>query len=235
MPLALQCTGTSGDVLWQSSRYDRKTMEVFMDDFSILEVLSLLCLTHLEKMLKRCEDTNLALNWEKSHFMVKEGIVLGHKISKSGIEVDRAKIESLSPSSPPDYCKGVLCSVYRTIPCPQVLPSAMKDQGEIGYDGFCSLQEFDLIYSFWSKGCNPAEKKILQKSEALFLDDPFLFKFCEDQVIRRCVFSKEPMTSSWLATDGPPGGHPVLLTQQEKSSIRFTFGPTIYKDAQELV
>ncbi|GJT34482.1 retrovirus-related pol polyprotein from transposon TNT 1-94 [Tanacetum coccineum] len=44
------------------------------------------CLTHLEKMLKRCEDTNLALNWEKSHFMVKEGIVLGHKISKSGIE-----------------------------------------------------------------------------------------------------------------------------------------------------
>ncbi|GJV06618.1 reverse transcriptase domain-containing protein [Tanacetum coccineum] len=44
-------------------------------------------------MLKRCEDTNLVLNWEKSHFMVKEGIVLGHKISKSGIEVDRAKID----------------------------------------------------------------------------------------------------------------------------------------------
>ncbi|GJS40965.1 hypothetical protein Tco_0566008 [Tanacetum coccineum] len=44
-------------------------------------------------MLKRCEDTNLSLNWEKSHFMVKEGIVLGHKISKSGIEVDRAKVE----------------------------------------------------------------------------------------------------------------------------------------------
>nr|GEV84846.1 DNA-directed DNA polymerase [Tanacetum cinerariifolium] len=44
-----------------------------------------------EKMLKRCEDTNLYLNWEKSHFMVKEGIVLGHKISKEGIEVDKAK------------------------------------------------------------------------------------------------------------------------------------------------
>ncbi|GJR42258.1 reverse transcriptase domain-containing protein, partial [Tanacetum coccineum] len=54
------------------------------------------CLTHLEKMLKRCEDTNLALNWEKSHFMVKEGIVLGHKISKSGIEVDRAKIDVIA-------------------------------------------------------------------------------------------------------------------------------------------
>ncbi|GJS64207.1 reverse transcriptase domain-containing protein [Tanacetum coccineum] len=47
-------------------------------------------------MLKRCEDTNLSLNWEKSHFMVKEGIVLGHKISKSGLEVDRAKVEVIA-------------------------------------------------------------------------------------------------------------------------------------------
>ncbi|GJR75593.1 reverse transcriptase domain-containing protein [Tanacetum coccineum] len=46
-------------------------------------------------MLKRCEDTNLSLNWEKSHFMVREGIVLGHKISKSGLEVDRAKVECI--------------------------------------------------------------------------------------------------------------------------------------------
>ncbi|GKF00794.1 reverse transcriptase domain-containing protein, partial [Tanacetum coccineum] len=44
------------------------------------------------KMLQRCEDTNLCLNWEMSHFMVKEGIVLGHKISKNGIEVDKAKV-----------------------------------------------------------------------------------------------------------------------------------------------
>nr|GEZ43873.1 reverse transcriptase domain-containing protein [Tanacetum cinerariifolium] len=44
----------------------------------------------------RCEDTKLALNWEKSHFMVNEGIVLGHKISKKGIEVDKAKIEEPS-------------------------------------------------------------------------------------------------------------------------------------------
>nr|GEW82872.1 reverse transcriptase domain-containing protein [Tanacetum cinerariifolium] len=59
------------------------------------------CLTNLEKMLKRCEDTKLALNWEKSHFMVKEGIVLGHKISKKGIEVDKAKIEDFSKISRP--------------------------------------------------------------------------------------------------------------------------------------
>nr|GEV71699.1 reverse transcriptase domain-containing protein [Tanacetum cinerariifolium] len=54
------------------------------------------CLSHLEKMLKRCEDTNLCLNWEKSHFMVKEGIVLGHKISKEGIEVDKTKVDVIT-------------------------------------------------------------------------------------------------------------------------------------------
>ncbi|GKD85053.1 reverse transcriptase domain-containing protein [Tanacetum coccineum] len=73
-----------------------KTMEVFMDDFSVFGNSFSTCLTNLEKMLKRCEDTNLALNWEKSHFMVKEGIVLGHKISKKGIEVDKAKIDVIS-------------------------------------------------------------------------------------------------------------------------------------------
>ncbi|GJS73264.1 reverse transcriptase domain-containing protein [Tanacetum coccineum] len=62
-----------------------KAMEVFMDDFSVFGNSFSTCLFNLEKMLKRCEDTNLALNWEKSHFMVKEGIVLGHKISKKGI------------------------------------------------------------------------------------------------------------------------------------------------------
>ncbi|GKD94734.1 hypothetical protein Tco_1374571 [Tanacetum coccineum] len=51
------------------------------------------CPKNLEKMLKRCEETNLILNWEKCHFMVKEGIVLGHKVSGSGIEVDKAKIK----------------------------------------------------------------------------------------------------------------------------------------------
>nr|GEV35966.1 reverse transcriptase domain-containing protein [Tanacetum cinerariifolium] len=70
-----------------------KTMEVFMDDFSVFENSFQSCLSHLDQMLKRYEDTNLCLNWEKSHFMVKEGIVLGHKISKQGIEVDKAKVD----------------------------------------------------------------------------------------------------------------------------------------------
>nr|GEZ41439.1 reverse transcriptase domain-containing protein [Tanacetum cinerariifolium] len=58
-------------------------------------------------MLKRCEDTKLALNWKKSHFMMKEGIVLGHKISKKGIEVDKAKIEVISKLPHSTTVKGI--------------------------------------------------------------------------------------------------------------------------------
>nr|GFC11339.1 reverse transcriptase domain-containing protein [Tanacetum cinerariifolium] len=84
-----------------------KTMEVFLDDFSVFGNSFSTCLTNLENMLKRCEDTKLALNWEKSHFMVKEGIVLRHKISKKGIEVDRAKIEVISKLPHPTTVKGI--------------------------------------------------------------------------------------------------------------------------------
>ncbi|GJY26712.1 reverse transcriptase domain-containing protein [Tanacetum coccineum] len=66
-------------------------MEVFMDDFSNFGNSFDSCLNNLSMMLARCEETNLVLNWEKCHFMVREGIVLGHKISKAGIEVDKAK------------------------------------------------------------------------------------------------------------------------------------------------
>nr|GEV76697.1 reverse transcriptase domain-containing protein [Tanacetum cinerariifolium] len=58
-----------------------------------------------ERMLKRCEETNLCLNWEKIHFMVKEGIVLGHKISKQGIEVDKAKVDVITKLPHPTTVK----------------------------------------------------------------------------------------------------------------------------------
>ncbi|GKA35540.1 reverse transcriptase domain-containing protein [Tanacetum coccineum] len=84
-----------------------ETMEVFMDDFSVFGDSFSSCLSHLDKMLKRCEDTNLVLNWEKCHFMVKEGIVLGHKISKSGIEVDKAKVDVIAKLPHPTSVKGI--------------------------------------------------------------------------------------------------------------------------------
>nr|GEW88725.1 reverse transcriptase domain-containing protein [Tanacetum cinerariifolium] len=84
-----------------------KTMEVFVDDFSVFRNSFQTCLSHLERMLKLCEDTNLCLNWEKSHFMVKDSIVFGHKISRNGIEVDKAKVDVIAKLPHPTTIKGI--------------------------------------------------------------------------------------------------------------------------------
>lgn len=82
-------------------------MEVFMDDFSVGGDSYDACLKNSGRCLERCEKANLVLNWEKCHFMVEEGIVLGHKISHKGIEVDRAKIEVIEKLPPPVNVKGI--------------------------------------------------------------------------------------------------------------------------------
>jgi hypothetical protein len=82
-------------------------MEVFMDDFSVCGTTFDDCLENLDKVLQRCEENHLVLNWEKCHFMVREGIVLGHLISESGIEVDRAKIEVIKQLPPHVNVKGI--------------------------------------------------------------------------------------------------------------------------------
>lgn len=82
-------------------------MEIFMNDFSVFGSSFQDCLSELDQMLACCEKTNLILNWEKCHFMVKEGIVLGHKISKMGIQVDRAKVDTIENLPHHTNVKGV--------------------------------------------------------------------------------------------------------------------------------
>ena len=72
-----------------------RSIEIFMDDFSMVGALFDDCLRNLKLVLKRCKETNLDLNWEKCHFMVKESIILGHRVSDNGIEVDKDKIETI--------------------------------------------------------------------------------------------------------------------------------------------
>ncbi|XP_058777081.1 uncharacterized protein LOC131651432, partial [Vicia villosa] len=84
-----------------------KSIEVFMDDFSVFGKTFDTCLNNLDVALERCIETNLILNWEKCHFMVTEGIVLGHKVSSRGLEVDQAKVEVISKLPPPINVKGV--------------------------------------------------------------------------------------------------------------------------------
>nr|GEU36213.1 reverse transcriptase domain-containing protein [Tanacetum cinerariifolium] len=170
-----------------------KTMEVFMDDFSVFGNSFKNCLSRLDKMLQRCEDTNLSLNWEKSHFMVKEGIVLGHKISKNGIEVDRAKVDVI-------------------VKLPH--PTTVKD--------FANYHARNFIV----KGMSSQQKnKFFKDVKHYFWDDPFLFKICAEQVIRRCVHGKEALDILEAYHNGPTGDIMVLTLPPRRSLMSDSFGP----------
>ncbi|KAE8783556.1 reverse transcriptase [Hordeum vulgare] len=80
--------------------------EFFMDDFSIYGT-SFGCLHNLDIVLRRCEETSLVLNWEKYLFMVKDDIVLGHKISQRVIKVDKAKVDAIRKMHYPKDIKGI--------------------------------------------------------------------------------------------------------------------------------
>ena len=84
-----------------------EVMEIFMDDFTVYGSSFEQCLHNLGTVLQRCKHKNLALNWEKCHFMVTEGIVLGHMISVAGLEVDQAKVSIIRNLMPPTTVKGI--------------------------------------------------------------------------------------------------------------------------------
>ena len=124
-----------------------QTLEVFMDDFSVFGETYNDGLHNLEEVLKRCEMTNLVLNWEKCYFMVQEGIMLGHKVSKNDIEVDKAKIEVIDKLPPPTSIKGIRsflghAGFYRKF---------IKDFSKVAKP-LCSLLEHDKPFHF-DKDC----------------------------------------------------------------------------------
>ncbi|RDX69797.1 Retrovirus-related Pol polyprotein, partial [Mucuna pruriens] len=83
-------------------------MEVFMDDFTVYTDSFDACLENLSKVLTRCIDTNLVLNFKKFHFMVTKGIVLGHLVSNRGIEVGKSKIDIVTSLSNPAFVREEL-------------------------------------------------------------------------------------------------------------------------------
>ncbi|GJT45883.1 reverse transcriptase domain-containing protein [Tanacetum coccineum] len=352
-----------------------KTMDVFMDDFSVFGDNFSKFLDNLDKMLNRCEETNLVLNWEKCHFMVKEGIVLGHKISKSCLEVDRAKVEVIAKLPYPTTVKGVRsflghAGFYRRkklIESPiLVVPNwdydfeimcdasdfalgavlgqrkdkhfhpihyailsktiVYTDHSAIKYlmakqdaksrllRWILLLQEFNLEIrdkkgaenvaadhlsrlenphknelekqnitesfpleslgkveevkeinvndnvlnnvnvlsdnttpwfadlanyhagNFVKKGMSSQQKKkFFKDAKHYYWDDPYLFKICADQVIRRCVFGKEANEILMACHNGPTGGHHSANYTARKVFDTGFFWPTIYKDAFNLV
>ena len=129
-------------------------LEIFMDDFSDFGDSYEGCLENLRKVLERCQEKNLVLNWEKCHFMVTQGIVLGHIVSKNGIEVDKAKVELISNLPTPKCVRDIRsflghAGFYRRF---------IKDFSVIAHP-LCNLLAKDVPFA-WSHACEAAFDKL---------------------------------------------------------------------------
>ncbi|CAN6441209.1 unnamed protein product [Victoria cruziana] len=242
------------------------TMVVFMDDFSIYGSSFDDCLQKLEKVLIRCEETNLVLSWEKSHFMVREGIVLGHIVSDRGIEVNKAKVETIVKLTPPssvrevrsflghadhaalkylmskkdskpklirwilllqefdleikdkkgsenvvaDHLSKVLVEVERDqLPVSDTFPDEyllgiMSATKLPWYAHYCNYLVTKEIPSHWS---NDQRERFLSQVRYFHWDEPDLFKYCADQVFRRCVPEEEFQSIISFCHAKACGGH----------------------------
>ncbi|GKA58923.1 reverse transcriptase domain-containing protein [Tanacetum coccineum] len=234
-----------------------ETMKVFMDDFSVFGDSFSSCLSHLDKMLKRCEDTNLVLNWEKCHFIIKEGIVLGHKISKSRIEVDREKLMLLQNYLLPFLSKTIVYTDHSALK----YLLAKQDAKPRLLCWILLLQEFDVIIRD-KKGAenlaadhlfrleNPhqsdLEKKEITETFPLetlgmvtFRGDsntPWFADIANYQVGNFiCVYGQEAVDILTACHNGPTGGHHGAKYTTKKVFDFAFYWPTIYRDAHDLV
>ncbi|KAL4361384.1 hypothetical protein GQ457_04G020110 [Hibiscus cannabinus] len=290
-------------------------LEIFMDDFSTFGDNFDNCLSNLEKVLKRCKETNLVLNWEKCHFMVDEGIVLGQKISSKRMEVDKAKIEVISKLPPPTTVKGIrsflghagfyrrfienfskitkpLCSLLeqgrqfefnedctkafnilkqKLVTAPIVEPPDWKLPFELMCDasdyavgavlGQRKGKIFHPIY-YASKTLNDAQtnytttekemmavifafdkfksylmgtkgrKRFKYNAKGSFWDEPYMFKQCADQIIRRCIPEEEQQLILEQFHSAPYGGHFGGNRTTSKVLQSGLYWPTLHRDAQ---
>ncbi|KAM1376181.1 hypothetical protein ACFX2F_037949 [Malus domestica] len=132
------------------SDFVENIIEVFMDDFSVFGDSFDGCLENLTIILKRCVETNLVFNWEICHFMVRQGIVLGHIVSERGIEVDKSKIDLVRYLPSPTSVREVRsflghAGFYRRF---------IKDFSKIS-NPLCRLLQKDVAFDF-NKECEKA-------------------------------------------------------------------------------
>ena len=146
-----------------------KAMEIFIDDFSMYGSSFEQCLKKLETVLWRCQDNNLALNWEKCNFLVTKGIVLGHKISAVGLEVDYAKVYVIESLLPPIIVKGI--------------------RNFLGHAGF--YRRFIKDFSNISRPLC----RLLEKDAKFEFDDSYLSAFTE--IKSRLVIAPIMATQGW--------------------------------------
>nr|GEY02698.1 reverse transcriptase domain-containing protein [Tanacetum cinerariifolium] len=205
-----------------------KTIKVFMDDLSVFRNSFQICLSHLEKMLKRCEDTNLCLNWEKSHFMVKEekemlAVVYAFKKFRSYLIMNKSIV--YTDHSALKYLFAKKDSKVRLLRWVLLLQ-------EFSFKVIDTKEAKNLAADHLSRLENPHQKvldpKEINKSfplETLNLvstrgNSSTSWKHVRaDQVIRRCDTAKKPLTFSRLATMDPSGDTMAQITQPKRDEM----------------
>ncbi|GKA35672.1 hypothetical protein Tco_0722163 [Tanacetum coccineum] len=222
-------------------------------------------------MLAGCEETNLVLNWEKYYFMVKEGIVLGHKISRAGIEVDRAKIDviankhdakprlirwllllqgfdikikdkkgaenldsdHLSRLENPDLGAFMEEEIVDEFPDKHlmILKNDLNDN-EPWYPDYVNYIVGKIVPPSWTP---EKRRRFFSQVKNYFWDEPYAFKLCTDNVMRRCVAGNEILEILTHYHSGPTGGHYSASITGRKVYESGFFWPNIFKDAKDYV
>ncbi|GJT31807.1 reverse transcriptase domain-containing protein [Tanacetum coccineum] len=199
----------------------KESVEVFMDDFSVFGDSFDKRLNNLDKMLQRCKDAHLVLNWEKCHFMVKEGIVLGHKEKLTCAPMViipnwNLSFELMCDAS--DFAVGAVLEFDMEIKdrkgtenvavdhLSRIENEEISDDNEVD-DNFLreTLMEINtreepwfadfanyLVADIIPKGMTYQQKnKFFSDLKHYFWKETYLFKLCSDGMIRRCISGPE--------------------------------------------
>nr|GEW14946.1 reverse transcriptase domain-containing protein [Tanacetum cinerariifolium] len=230
----------------------KKTMEVFMDDFFVFRNSFQSCLSHLDQMLKRCEYTNLCLNWEKSHFIVKEECVDAFRTLKTKLYEAPILIapnwdmpfELMCDAS--DFAIGAVLGQrqdkhFRPIHyASKTMTEAESKYTTTEKEMLAVVQSTPWFADFTNyhaenfivKGMSSQQKnKFFKDVKHYFWDDPHLFKIYADQIIKMCVSGQEAVDILKAFHSGPIGGHHGPNYTARKVFDSGFYWPTIFVHA----
>nr|GEY56789.1 hypothetical protein [Tanacetum cinerariifolium] len=202
-------------------------MEVFTDDFSVFGNSFDSYLNNLSMMLARCQETNLVLNWEKCHFMVGEGIVLGHKISKARIK-DKKGSKNLADDH---------LSILENLELEELDEDAIRDSFPDEHLMGINIKEAetDPWYADYAKSL--VSKIIpqhltfhLERNSWLMLKNSYGMTSCPEGIVRQCDFGKESHEILKHCHTGLTGGNYGADITAGKVFKSGFYWPTIFKD-----